>query len=138
VRTWSFWQDLSQLKYLYPDWQTLYNNTRYIQTFGATTHLLAESIAHLLNLPEKINPLTLGPDKLILAEAGKQARVATKPDYLSDRQFKGLYDENPFYQPRPKELEADTARIPPWRQRTPPANDPSPDDSGRGDTPDPA
>ena len=101
VRTWSFWQDLSQLKYLYPDWQTLYNNTRYIQTFGATTHLLAESIAHLLNLPEQINPLTLGPDKLILAEAGKQARVATKPDYLNNPQFKGLYDANPFYQPMP-------------------------------------
>ena len=101
VRTWSFWQDLSQLKHLYPDWQTLYNNTRYIQTFGATTHLLAESIAHLLNLPEQINPLTLGQDKLILAEAGREARVATKPDYLNDPQFKGLYDDNPFYQPMP-------------------------------------
>jgi len=62
--------------------------------------------------------------------------VATKPDYLSDRQFKGLYDANPFYQPRPEELEADTARIPPWRQRRPRIDDPTPD--GRGDSPDPA
>jgi len=101
LRTWSFWQDLSQLKYLYPDWQTLYNNTRYIQTFGATTHLLAESIAYLLRLPRDVDPLTLPPNQLILAEAGREARVMTKPDYLTDPQFHGLYDPNPFYQPQP-------------------------------------
>ncbi|MFU8832660.1 MAG: type IV secretory system conjugative DNA transfer family protein [Wenzhouxiangella sp.] len=101
VRTWSFWQDLSQLQYLYPDWRTLYNNTRYIQTFGATTHLLAESIAHLLRLPGHIDPLTLSRNQMILAEAGRLPVVAGKPDYLNDPQFKGLYDDNPFYQPIP-------------------------------------
>ena len=99
VRTWSFWQDLSQLQSLYPDWETLYNNTRYIQTFGVTTHLLACKLAEMLNLPGEINPLTLDFDKLVLAEAGRSARVARKPDYLSDRCFSGLYDDNAFYQP---------------------------------------
>ena len=105
LRTWSFWQDLSQLKALYPDWETLFNNTRYIQTFGATTHMLARSISDMLNLPAEINPLTLARDQLILAEAGCEARVAGKPDYLSDSMFRGLYDDNPFYQPfRPRRL----------------------------------
>jgi type IV secretion system protein VirD4 len=120
VRTWSFWQDLSQLQYLYPDWKTLYNNTRYIQTFGATTHLLAESIAHLLRLPGNIDPLTLPRDQMILAEAGRPPVVAGKPDYLNDPQFKGLYDDNPFYQPMlepdPKPEPVRKARPePPWR-----------------------
>ena len=99
LRTWSFWQDLSQLQRLYPDWQTLYNNTRYIQTFGATTHMLAESLAHLLRLPSDIDPLTLPCHQMILAEAHKQPRVVGKPDYLKDPHFHGLYDDNPFYQP---------------------------------------
>ena len=104
VRTWSFWQDLSQLQHLYPDWQTLYNNTRYIQTFGATTHLLAESLAHLLRLPGNIDPLTLPPDQMVLAEARTNPRTVGKPDYLKDPHFKGLYDQNPFFQPaRPHE-----------------------------------
>ena len=103
VRTWSFWQDLSQLQTLYPDWETLYNNTRYIQTFGVTTHLLARKLAELLNLPGEINPLTLDFDKLVLAEAGQPARLARKPDYLNDSCFKGLYDDNTFYHPPPDE-----------------------------------
>ncbi|MBB6086869.1 type IV secretion system protein VirD4 [Wenzhouxiangella marina] len=99
VRTWSFWQDLSQLQSLYPDWETLYNNTRYIQTFGATTHLLGASLSRLLNLPGDVDPLKLTPGELILAEAGCPARVVLKPDYLKDACFRGHYDDNPFYQP---------------------------------------
>lgn len=118
VRTWSFWQDLSQLQTLYADWETLYNNTRYIQTFGATTHLLAGKLAHLLNLPGDIDPLSLDRDKLILAEAGRPVRVAVKPDYLNDACFQGLYDDNAFYQPAPGPgQEADSRPTPPWRHR---------------------
>jgi type IV secretion system protein VirD4 len=120
LRTWSFWQDLSQLQSLYPDWRTLYNNTRYIQTFGATTHLLAESIAHLLRLPGEIDPLKLPHDRLILAEAGRDARVLDKPDYLNDTPFRGLYDANTFYKPMPESLFEGARREPPWRHREAP------------------
>ena len=99
VRTWSFWQDLSQLQSLYPDWETLYNNTRYVQTFGATTHLLGKKLRALLNLPEDVDPAGLAPDQLVLAEAGRAPRLAVKPDYLHDAVFRGLYDDNPLYQP---------------------------------------
>ena len=116
VRTWSFWQDLSQLQSLYPDWQTLYNNTRYIQTFGTTTHLLAESISNLLRLPAEIDPLTLPRDQLILAKAGRPARVLGKPDYLHDEQFQGLYDANTFYQPAAETPKVETKPEPGWRK----------------------
>lgn len=99
LRTWTFWQDLSQLQCLYDDWETLYNNTRYIQTFGATTHLLASKLGTLLNLPSDIDPLRLSEKRLILAEAGCAPRVAGRLDYLVDAMFQGRFDDNPFYQP---------------------------------------
>lgn len=123
VRTWSFWQDLSQLQHLYPDWQTLYNNTRYIQTFGATTHLMAESLAHLLRLPSGIDPLAMPCEQLILAEASKLPRMVAKPDYLNDPAFRGLYDDNPFYGP----LSPLTAEQDPGQQVTRPSTGQSAD-----------
>jgi hypothetical protein len=59
----------------------------------------------MLDLPASIDPLTLGRNRLILAEAGRGARVADKPDYLTDEVFRGLYDDNPFYKPfRPRRV----------------------------------
>ena len=101
LRTWSFWQDLSQLQMLYPDWKTLYNNCRYVQTFGCTTAMLSASISEMLHLSNDIYPLHLERDEMILAEAGRDARVVIKPDYLKDHQYQGLYDANPFHQPSP-------------------------------------
>jgi type IV secretion system protein VirD4 len=116
LRTWSFWQDLSQLQSLYPDWRTLFNNTRYVQTFGATTHLLAESIAQLLRLPGDIDPLTMPRHRLILAEAGCNPRVLDKPDYLNDAPFRGLFDDNSFYQPVPESPLEPAMEEPPWER----------------------
>jgi len=99
LRTWSFWQDLSQLQSLYPDWKTLFNNCRYIQTFGCTTAMLSASISDLLHLNDNIYPLRLRRNEMILAEAGCNARVVIKPDYLNDPLYQGLYDANPFHQP---------------------------------------
>ncbi|NBD95294.1 MAG: type IV secretory system conjugative DNA transfer family protein [Gammaproteobacteria bacterium] len=101
VRTWSFWQDLSQLERLYPDWETLYNNTRYVQTFGVTTRLLARKLGALLELPDGIDPLTMPANRLVLAEAGRAPRLVGKPDYRHDPVFAGLFDDNPFYRPVP-------------------------------------
>jgi len=125
VRTWSFWQDLSQLQRLYPDWETLYNNTRFIQTFGATTHRLAESLAHLLRLPADIDPLRLPPDQLILAEAGRNPRVLDKPDYLEDVPFRGLYDANDFYRSIQEQAETAEDKVPTANSTNGPTQDKS-------------
>jgi len=125
VRTWTFWQDLSQLQRLYPDWETLYNNTRFIQTFGATTHRLAESLAHLLRLPADIDPLRLPPDQLILAEAGRNPRVLDKPDYLEDVPFRGLYDANDFYRSIQEQAETAEDKVPTANSTNGPTQDKS-------------
>lgn len=99
LRTWSFWQDLSQLKRLYPDWQTLYNNAQTIQTFGITTAHLARELTELFCPPSGLDLLQLPADKVLTAQAGKPPRLLQKMDYLHDAPFAGLFDINPFYQP---------------------------------------
>src|SRR5262249_36925547 len=49
LQTWSFWQDLSQLRQLYPqDWQTIVNNSGALQVFGITNHNMAKEWAEML------------------------------------------------------------------------------------------
>jgi type IV secretion system protein VirD4 len=43
LQTWTFWQDLSQLRHLYPnDWQTIVNNSGVLEVFGINNHLMAK------------------------------------------------------------------------------------------------
>ena len=42
VQVWSIWQDLSQLRLLYPlDWQSMVNNSAVLQVFGVNNNLMA-------------------------------------------------------------------------------------------------
>ena len=104
LQTWSFWQDLSQLKRLYPDdWETMYNNCRAHQYFGITTPLLADQIAHLTLKYSYSEVLDLDSDEMLLTLGGDMPMIAQKPNYLSDPPFQGRYDDNPYYQPRDAE-----------------------------------
>lgn len=98
VQTWSFWQDLSQLRNLYPyDWETMFNNSHVVQSFGATNLRLARTIASLVGVhtPEEI--LELDSDEMALLMAGDVSVIAQKPNYLTDPIFKGMFDKNPYY-----------------------------------------
>jgi len=99
VQTWSFWQDLSQLKSLYPhDWETMFNNSHVTQAFGTTNLRLAKSIFSLMggeHTPEEI--LEMDSDEMALLMAGDKMVMAQKPNYLTDPCFKGLFDDNPYY-----------------------------------------
>jgi type IV secretion system protein VirD4 len=100
LQTWSFWQDLSQLKRLYPnDWETMYNNCRAHQYFGITTPLLADQIAHLTLKFSYSDVLELDSDEMLLTLGGDMPVIAQKPNYLSDPPFAGRFDDNPYYQP---------------------------------------
>lgn len=104
LQTWSFWQDLSQLKRLYPnDWETMYNNCRAHQYFGITTPLLADQIAHLTLKYSYSDVLELDADEMLLTLGGDMPVIAQKPNYLSDPPFRERYDNNPYYQPRDAE-----------------------------------
>lgn len=111
VQTWSFWQDVSQLQALYPrDWQTMINNCRVVQCFGALTMQAADGMARLTGASSGEMVLDLEPDEMLLQLAGDLPVVARLPDYLTDPPFAGHFDPNPFYldqasvapQPKPR------------------------------------
>ncbi len=98
VRTWAFFQDLSQLRRAYPDdWATLLNNARALQAFGATTHTMAAELADLLGDVDADALRRMGPHAQAVARAGAGTVVCRRPDYLSDAAFAGRYDANPRF-----------------------------------------
>lgn len=112
VRVWSFWQDLSQLQRLYPsDWETILNNCRIQQFFGATTGMAAESVASVSGFGPREAVLELEPDELILNVAGDEPVVVRRPNYLFDPPFQGLYTQNPFYGSNQQPTEPQTRAV---------------------------
>ena len=67
LQTWSFWQDVSQLVNLYPsDWQTMVNNCKVLQAFGANNMNAAGSVASLTGYPRPWDILDLDYNEMIL------------------------------------------------------------------------
>ena len=57
LQTWSFWQDFSQLQRLYPaDWQTMVNNCKVLQAFGANNMNASNSVMTLTGFQTVGNP----------------------------------------------------------------------------------
>ena len=98
LQTWSFWQDVSQLRNLYSrDWETMYNNCRVHQAFGFTTLKAAATTCDLLGFYDPLEALRLDSDEMILTVSGDESVIAQKPNYLTDPAFRSLYSPNPFY-----------------------------------------
>lgn len=100
LQTWSFWQDPSQLQNLYPrDWQTMVNNCRAVQCFGANTMLAAEAMSALVGFHSPEQLLELDDDEILLQLCGDMPVIARLPNYLTDPAFAGMFDPNPFHDP---------------------------------------
>jgi len=98
VRVWSFWQDLSQLKGLYPaTWQTILTNCRVQQFFGQGTRIGSQQTFDVTGLGSAEFLQTLASGEMVLSVLGDQPVIAQVPNYLTDPPFEGLYDDNPFY-----------------------------------------
>lgn len=97
LRLWTFWQDLSQLRTLYPlEWPTMLNNCAAVQMFGARNWRMAEEFASVAGTLDAAAMLALGADRqLLVMERGTQ--VAGRLDYRSDPEFAGLSTPNPYY-----------------------------------------
>ena len=98
MRVWSFWQDLSQLRRLYPqDWETMINNADAVQVFGLTTYLMAQQLTGIIgNMPPE-ELLGLPREQMVVSYEGGTLLPARKMDYLQDTIFQGLYDPHPMY-----------------------------------------
>lgn len=128
VRLWSFWQDASQLKRLYPDWETLVNNCAAVQAFGLSTTLAANGVADILGLPNAAMLNGMRTDDLALRLTGQEPRIVRRPNYRTDAVYADLAAENPFYAARKPVLRK--------RRRAAPAPAPPPDGSNLVKPPD--
>ncbi|MEP6342237.1 MAG: type IV secretory system conjugative DNA transfer family protein [Maricaulaceae bacterium] len=98
LQTWSFWQDMSQLKNAYPNsWETIINNCQVVQAFGAPNMSAAKSISDLFLLMRPEGVLDMGPEEMIVQTRGDDAFIARRPNYLTDPAFEGKYESNPLY-----------------------------------------
>lgn len=103
VRCWTFWQDLGQLQQNYPnDWPTIINNSGVLQVFGMTNGWMAKGCAELLGL-ELHELLKMNKTDQALMMPSQDAQVVRRVDYLKDRMFRGIYQENPRYHHDPDE-----------------------------------
>lgn len=102
LQTWSFWQDVSQIKHNYPDnWEAMINNCRVVQCFGANNMNAARTMSDLVGFGTAAGVLDLKDDEMLLQIAGDEAVYARLPNYLTDPAFAGQYDANPFYRHSP-------------------------------------
>lgn len=98
VRTWTFWQDASQLKRLYPDWETILNNAGVLQVFGVNNHLAAKAAAELLgDQVTQADLLRMSREEQIVLQTGGHLQRLRKLDYLHDKAYYGCFEPNPFY-----------------------------------------
>ena len=98
LQTWSFWQDVDQLKHSCPtSWRTILNNCRVVQAFGAPNMSAASGIAELFALMNPARILALGNKEMIVQIAGDDAFIARRPNYLTEPAFAGKFDPNPLY-----------------------------------------
>jgi type IV secretion system protein VirD4 len=102
LQIWSFWQDLSQLRLLYPrDWETILNNSAVLQTFGMTNHLMASEWSKVVNWDSQ-DLHDLDPDESLVMIQGEGCRRCRRPDYLLDPVFAGHFDPNERFSLLPK------------------------------------
>jgi type IV secretion system protein VirD4 len=101
VQCWTMWQDLSQLKSIYPtEWESILNNSAIIQAFGLTNGMASKVLADVMDMhPTELLRMKRTQQALLLPGEGPQ--TARRVDYLKDPQFRGLFDPNPRYARRP-------------------------------------
>ncbi|HEX2842114.1 type IV secretory system conjugative DNA transfer family protein [Hyphomicrobium sp.] len=98
MRVWTFWQDLSQLKAVYPrDWETIINNSAVQQYFGAKSPPARQALSEYLG---KFYPSEGLPEESLLLLNGEHIKTAKRSNYLVDPVFNGLAAPHPFHRPQ--------------------------------------
>ena len=98
LQTWSFWQDINQIKNIYgADWETMFNNCKVVQSFGFSNLQMAQQIGDRVGFFDAPGLLALDSDELLLMIAGDEPVIAQRPNYLTDPCFAGMADPNPFH-----------------------------------------
>ena len=95
LQCWTFWQDLGQLRHLYPnDWTTMVTNAAALQVFGMPRHgnsrtawqeVLGDDARGLTEIPN-------GEMAVSFADTGIDRH--RRANYLYDPEYEGLFDPN--------------------------------------------
>lgn len=96
LQTWTFWQDLAQLKKLYEvGWPTMVNNCGILQFFGIKNFQVAKDIAELVGISEN-DVRKLNRNEQVVVIDGQPTKCR-KFNYRIDHEFVGDFDANPYY-----------------------------------------
>ncbi len=113
LQIWSFWQDLSQLRLLYPkDWETILNNSAVLQTFGMANHLMASEWSRVVNW-DATELQELEPEDAFVMIQGVGCKRCRRPDYLHDPPFANQFDPNERFSLLPKSTPSEKNDTPP-------------------------
>jgi type IV secretion system protein VirD4 len=94
LQIWTFWQDLAQIRGLYPvSWPTMIKNCGLVQVFDAKNYSASSEVAALLGI-EIDDVWRLEPDEQIVYRDGISHKIK-KFNYLTDKMFAGRFDNNP-------------------------------------------
>jgi type IV secretion system protein VirD4 len=97
LQTFTFFQDLSQLRQCYPnDWQTIINNSGVLQVFGITNNGMAKEWSEVLGVPQA-QLARLPREDAVVFRQGMGSVVCRRLDYLKDPEFSGMFDPNPRF-----------------------------------------
>jgi type IV secretion system protein VirD4 len=97
LQAWSFWQDMGQIKQLYPiGWMTMVNNCAVLQVFGAKNYMVASEFASMIGVETDAIRKLQEHEQVLIIDGGDPIR-ANRCDYLNNLQFQGLFDANPLY-----------------------------------------
>lgn len=95
MRVWTFWQDLAQLKSIYPNaWETIINNSTVQQYFGAKSPPACRSLENFLGDSYPKQGL---PDGTQLLFNRHEISTMQRVNYLADHLFNGVAAPNPFH-----------------------------------------
>lgn len=96
LQVWSFWQNVSQMKKLYPEWETLVDNCAFLQVFGSGHHTSVQQAAELIGVGAS-DIRSLGRNEQFLSFTGEKPLRCRRLDYLRDPFFRGKFRENTWF-----------------------------------------
>lgn len=97
LQTWTFWQDLSQLKNLYRvSWPSILNNCSMIQFFNANSHIAINQIQQVTGITFNEWVDTKDNEQIVIIDGNKRYR-AQKCNYRTDELFSNQAGINPYY-----------------------------------------
>jgi len=103
LQVWTFWQDIGQLRTLYPnDWTTMVANAAALQVFGIPRHGGARGAWQEV-LGDDSRDLTRIPaGEMMVSFADTGVARHRRANYLSDPAFEGMFDPNKRFIRRPR------------------------------------